>query len=115
MSRTESCSCLLQLEGLHMRVDRAAPPCQENSARGGVHYERGRSAFVGNLPFDVEVRSLPQHVLLDARSERDLQLQLAASVLREPGQQVAHCMALSFVQGLLVTESALVFQTCCSA
>ena len=46
-----------------MRVDRAAPPCQERSAGGSVHYERGRSAFVGNLPFDVEVRSLPLHVL----------------------------------------------------
>ena len=92
-------------------MDRAAPPRQEGSAGGGVHYERGRSAFVGNLPFDVEVRSLPQHVLPGARSERDLQTQLAASVLRQPGQRVAHCMALSIVQGLLVTEGAPVYRT----
>ena len=51
------CSAVPQLEGLHMRVDRAAPAFQEGSGSvGGVHYERGRSVFVGNLPFDVEVR-----------------------------------------------------------
>lgn len=48
-------SVLLQLDGLHLRVDRAGQSAH-GSAGGNVVYERNRTVFVGNLPFDVEVR-----------------------------------------------------------
>lgn len=46
----------MQFEGRHIRVDRAAE--RSRSIRGGgvsVLYDPGRSIFVGNLPFDVQV------------------------------------------------------------
>ena len=44
-----------QVEGLHLRVDRAAG---SRSASGAtpVEYARARSVFVGNLHFDTHVR-----------------------------------------------------------
>ncbi len=84
-----------------MRVDRAAPRCQEGSAGGGVHYERGRSVFVGNLPFDVEVRSLPLHVLPGARFPEDLQTHISASVLGDLASKCGGDRGCSCVQDLL--------------
>ena len=49
------CYVLLQLESLHIRVDRAGQSAH-GGAGGSVVYERNRTVFVGNLPFDVEVR-----------------------------------------------------------
>ena len=45
----------VQVEGLHIRVDRAGQSAH-GSAGGSVMYERNRTVFVGNLPFDVEVQ-----------------------------------------------------------
>ena len=42
----------LEVEGRHLRVDRAAP----KSVKGGVQFDWRRSLFVGNLPHDVQVR-----------------------------------------------------------
>lgn len=84
-----------------MRVDRAAPRCQEGSAGGSVHYERGRSVFVGNLPFDVEVRSLPLHVLPGARFPEDLQTHISASVLGDLASKCGGDRGCSCVQDLL--------------
>ena len=50
----------MQVGGLHIRVDRAGQSAH-GSAGGSVMYERNRTVFVGNLPFDVEVR-LCHHV-----------------------------------------------------
>lgn len=44
----------MQLDNLHIRVDRAGQSAH-GSAGGNVVYERNRTVFVGNLPFDVEV------------------------------------------------------------
>lgn len=44
----------MQVRGLHIRVDRAGQSAH-GSAGGNVMYERSRTVFVGNLPFDVEV------------------------------------------------------------
>ena len=43
----------VQMEGLHLRVDRAAPP----KAKGGTgtQYDPARSIFVGNLHFQTKV------------------------------------------------------------
>ena len=48
----------MQVGGLHIRVDRAGQSAH-GSAGGSVMYERNRTVFVGNLPFDVEVGFLP--------------------------------------------------------
>lgn len=49
-----------------MRVDRAAG-ASKDGAKGSVEYDRTSSVFVGNLPFDVEVKaftpSSPAHVV----------------------------------------------------
>ena len=47
--------CCVQMEGLHLRVDRAAPP----KAKGGTgtQYDPARSIFVGNLHFQTKVGS----------------------------------------------------------
>lgn len=48
---------LVQFEGHHLRVDRAAP----KAAKGAVLFDHTRSLFVGNLPLDAEVRrALPR-------------------------------------------------------
>ena len=47
--------CGVQLDSRHIRVDRAGQSAH-GSAGGNVVYERSRTVFVGNLPFDVEVR-----------------------------------------------------------
>ena len=44
----------MQVGGLHIRVDRAGQSAH-GSTGGSVMYERNRTVFVGNLPFDVEV------------------------------------------------------------
>ena len=57
MSRCSRQSCAaidMQVGGLHIRVDRAGQGAH-GSAAGNVMYERNRTVFVGNLPFDVEV------------------------------------------------------------
>ena len=47
--------CLLrQVDGLHIRVDRAGH-ARKHGASTGVEYDRARSIFIGNLAFDVEV------------------------------------------------------------
>ena len=38
-----------------MRVDRAAAKRGTDAVAGGVDYDRTKSIFVGNLPFNVEV------------------------------------------------------------
>ena len=48
----------VQVEGHHIRVDRAAPPAAADGAAGagghaGVQYDPARSVFVGNLDFKV--------------------------------------------------------------
>lgn len=43
-----------QVEGLHIRVDKASRPSKDGSS-SGVEYDRARSVFVGNLAFDIEV------------------------------------------------------------
>ena len=45
-----------QVDGLHVRVDRAAG-ASKDGAKGSVEYDRTCSVFVGNLPFDVEVNA----------------------------------------------------------
>jgi len=57
----------LQVDGRHIRVDRAGQSAH-GSAGGSVMYERNRTVFLGNLPFDVEVShaafASPGHVHL---------------------------------------------------
>lgn len=59
---------MVQLDGLHLRVDLAAKPRGHGGANAGgqaaasagqpgaVLYDAARSVFVGNLPFDVQAR-----------------------------------------------------------
>ena len=47
-------TCLWQVEGLHLRVDRAAGS-RSGSGATPVEYARPRSVFVGNLHFDTQV------------------------------------------------------------
>jgi hypothetical protein len=47
----------VQFNGKHIRVDTATAPRKggDNTGESGIEYDRTRSIFVGNLPFDVEV------------------------------------------------------------
>ena len=45
-----------QVEGLHLRVDRAAGSRSTGGGAAPVEYARARSVFVGNLHFDTLVR-----------------------------------------------------------
>jgi hypothetical protein len=44
----------MQFEGNHIRVDMACPPRKKMKGEG-PSYDRKRTVFVGNLPFDVKV------------------------------------------------------------
>lgn len=50
----------VQFGGKHIRVDMATAPRNDNMRRSsnGVEYDRTRSIFIGNVPFDVEVERL---------------------------------------------------------
>lgn len=58
-------SATMQFQGKHIRVDMAtaprkvAKPGEENESE----YDRSRTVFVGNVPFDVEVVTLVAHML----------------------------------------------------
>jgi len=53
-------SVFLQFQGKHIRVDMASVPrkASEPGVANESEYDRTRSLFVGNVPFDVEVFSL---------------------------------------------------------
>lgn len=56
----------MQFQGKHIRVDMATAP-RKNSTPGvdaASEYDRTRSLFVGNVPFDVEVLSFPSQSLV---------------------------------------------------
>lgn len=46
----------LQVDGNHIRVDRACPPRKKLKGESAGLYDNKRTVFVGNLPFDVKVR-----------------------------------------------------------
>ena len=54
---------LLQLDNLHIRVDRAGQTAHGGTG-GNVVYERNRTVFVGNLPFDVEASPLQTYAFV---------------------------------------------------
>ena len=45
----------MQMEGLHVRVDKASERRASKKDDAGVFYHPGRTLFVGNLPFDATV------------------------------------------------------------
>lgn len=45
----------VQVEGHHIRVDRACPPRKKMKGDENPLYDHKRTVFVGNLPFDVKV------------------------------------------------------------
>ena len=45
----------MQIEGLHVRVDKASERRASKKDDAGVFYHPGRTLFVGNLPFDATV------------------------------------------------------------
>lgn len=47
----------MQFQGKHIRVDMATAPRKEGAAgtSNAAEYDRTRSIFLGNVPFDVEV------------------------------------------------------------
>lgn len=49
----------MQVEGLHVRVDKASERRASKKDDAGVFYHPGRTIFVGNLPFDATVSLLP--------------------------------------------------------
>lgn len=50
-------ACGMQFQGKHIRVDMATAPHKEGAAgtSNAAEYDRTRSIFLGNVPFDVEV------------------------------------------------------------
>lgn len=57
-------SVFMQFQGKHIRVDMATTPRKASNpgADNETEYDRTRSVFVGNVPFDVEVLS-PLYIL----------------------------------------------------
>ena len=53
-----SCLCM-QFQGKHIRVDMATAPRKDGQpgVDNASQYDRTRSLFIGNVPFDVEVLS----------------------------------------------------------
>lgn len=47
----------IQIDGNHVRVDRACPPRKKLKGEGQdtLLYDSKRTVFIGNLPFDVKV------------------------------------------------------------
>lgn len=50
--------CYIQIDGNHVRIDRACPPRKKQKGQDDAHlYDPKRTVFMGNLPFDVKVSS----------------------------------------------------------
>lgn len=45
----------VQVDGNHIRVDRAGGAVKGTAGAPATHFDKNRSVFVGNLAFDVEV------------------------------------------------------------
>jgi len=61
-----------KVEGLHLRVDRAAGSRQSGAGAAPVEYARARSVFVGNLHFDTQVVYLRGSQLLVRHRSRNM-------------------------------------------
>ncbi|WOK99034.1 hypothetical protein Cni_G07746 [Canna indica] len=66
--------------GNHIRVDIACPPCKKLRGEGAL-YDRKRTVFVGNLPFDVKDEELYQLFCGEAEYGPDVE---AVRVIRDP-------------------------------
>ncbi|KAK9812953.1 hypothetical protein WJX72_006275 [[Myrmecia] bisecta] len=90
-----------ELGGLHVRVDRAAKKSIGGST-AGVEYDRSRSVFVGNLPFDIEDEELIR--LFNDRSD-ELGMEDAVSAVRVVRDSQSH-LGKGFAFVLLKTRAA---------
>ncbi|WVZ61332.1 hypothetical protein U9M48_011230 [Paspalum notatum var. saurae] len=73
----------------HIRVDVACPPRKKRRGEGPL-YDRKRTVFVGNLPFDVKDEELYQVFCASSGSEGDVE---AIRVIRDPKSSVGKGIA----------------------
>ena len=78
-------SSLRQMDGLHIRVDRAAAP--KSQGGDGALYDPARSLFVGNLHFQTKVR-LAYSVSLEMRSRSHYDIHDLTSTLQPQDEEV---------------------------
>ncbi|XP_006650921.1 RNA-binding protein 34 [Oryza brachyantha] len=67
-------------DGNHIRVDMACPPRKKLKGEGAL-YDRKRTVFVGNLPFDIKDEEVYQKFCGSSGSEADVE---AIRVIRDP-------------------------------
>ncbi|CAN6291037.1 unnamed protein product [Urochloa humidicola] len=75
--------------GNHIRVDKACPPRKKLRGEGPL-YDRKRTVFVGNLPFDVKDEELYQLFCGSSGSEGDVE---AIRVVRDPNSSLGKGIA----------------------
>ncbi|KAL6909583.1 hypothetical protein ACP4OV_001864 [Aristida adscensionis] len=75
--------------GNHIRVDMACPPRKKLRGEGPL-YDRKRTVFVGNLPFDVKDEEIYQVFCSSSGSEGDVE---AIRVIRDPGSSLGKGIA----------------------
>ncbi|KAL6638569.1 hypothetical protein ACP70R_023680 [Stipagrostis hirtigluma subsp. patula] len=75
--------------GNHIRVDMACPPRKKLRGEGPL-YDRKRTVFVGNLPFDIKDEELYQLFCGSSGSEGDVE---AIRVIRDPGSSLGKGIA----------------------
>lgn len=72
---------LAELDGNHIRVDRAYPPSKKLKGENHCTYDYKRTVFVGNLPFDVKDEELYQLFIATKDLESSVE---AIRVIRDP-------------------------------
>ncbi|TKV90104.1 hypothetical protein SEVIR_9G006300v4 [Setaria viridis] len=80
---------MAQFGGNHIRVDMACPPRKKLRGEGPL-YDRKRTVFVGNLPFDVKDEELYQLFCGSSGSEGDVE---AIRVIRDPNSSLGKGIA----------------------
>ncbi|KAG8061836.1 hypothetical protein GUJ93_ZPchr0003g17203 [Zizania palustris] len=75
--------------GNHIRVDMACPPRKKLKGEGPL-YDRKRTVFVGNLPFDIKDEELYQKFCASSGSEGDVE---AIRVVRDPDSSLGKGIA----------------------
>jgi nucleolar protein 12 len=85
-------------DGNHVRVDMACPPRKKLKGEGPL-YDRKRTVFVGNLPFDIKDEEVYQKFCGSSGSEGDVE---AIRVVRDPdtslGKGIAYVLFKTRVQ-----------------
>uniref|UniRef100_A0A0D9W1J7 RRM domain-containing protein n=1 Tax=Leersia perrieri TaxID=77586 RepID=A0A0D9W1J7_9ORYZ len=76
-------------DGNHIRVDMACPPRKKLKGEGPL-YDRKRTVFVGNLPFDIKDEEMYQRFCGSSGSEGDVE---AIRVIRDPESSVGKGIA----------------------